>query len=148
MHNLLENSDFSVSVSEFPFPVERALKFNENENLIEIFSISSSVNISDKTCEGSEEPDWHALPDEHAIPASSRQRIACEGPVGQTSAGRVRTRQMTRQIARLHRHLHFPLRAFSIWALRRPQLPNVLAHCGVHHSRACAPSLIAARWKA
>ena len=33
---LLENSDFSVSVSEFPFPVERALKFNESDNLIEM----------------------------------------------------------------------------------------------------------------
>ena len=33
---LLENSDFSISVSEFPFPIERALKFNGANNLIEM----------------------------------------------------------------------------------------------------------------
>ena len=33
---LLENSDFSISVSEFPFPIERALKFNDANNLIEM----------------------------------------------------------------------------------------------------------------
>lgn len=33
---LLENADFSISVSEFPFPIERALKFNEVNNHIEM----------------------------------------------------------------------------------------------------------------
>ena len=47
----------------------------ENENLIEIFFISSSESISDKTCEGSDDPDWQALPDEHAIPASSSLKL-------------------------------------------------------------------------
>ena len=33
---LLKNADFSISVSEFPFPIERALKFNGANNLIEM----------------------------------------------------------------------------------------------------------------
>ena len=32
-------------------------------------------SISDKTCEGSDDPDWQALPDEHAIPASSSLKL-------------------------------------------------------------------------
>ena len=33
---LLQTSDFAVSVSEFPFPIERALAFNSNEQIIEM----------------------------------------------------------------------------------------------------------------
>ena len=33
---LLQTSDFAVSVSEFPFPIERALVFNSNEKIIEM----------------------------------------------------------------------------------------------------------------
>ena len=43
-----------------------------NENLIEPCASSSGSPSDNKTCEGSNEPDEHAEPDETAIPARSR----------------------------------------------------------------------------